>query len=65
MITHDRVDTTRSFVQEGVISATICQQPFLQGSQSLDILFNYLTAGELPEKELNYVAADIRIAENI
>ena len=65
VITHDRVDTTRSFVQEGVISATICQQPFLQGSQSLDILFNYLTAGELPEKELNYVAADIRIAENI
>lgn len=65
IITHDRVDTTRCFVLDGLISATICQQPFLQGSQSLDILFNYLTAGELPEKERNYVAADIRIAENI
>lgn len=65
IITHDKVDTTRSFVKEGIISATICQQPFIQGSKSLDILFNYLTAGELPEKELNYVTVDIRIAENI
>lgn len=65
IITHDKVDTTRTFVRDGIISATICQQPFIQGSKSLDILFNYLTAGELPEKELNYVTVDIRIAENI
>ncbi len=65
IITHDRVNTTREFVRDGIISATICQQPFLQGSKSLDILFNYLTTGELPEKELNYVTVDIRIAENI
>lgn len=65
IITHDKVDTTRALVKEGIISATICQQPFIQGSKSLDILFNYLTAGELPEKELNYVTVDIRIAENI
>ncbi len=65
IITHDKVDTTRSFVKEGVIAATICQQPFVQGSRSLDILFNYLTTGELPENERNYVTLDIRIAENI
>ena len=65
IISHDKVDTTRSFVKSGIISATICQQPFVQGSKSLDILFNYLAAGELPETERNYVAVDIRIAENI
>ncbi len=65
IITHDKVDTTRNFMKQGIIAATICQQPFIQGTKSLDILFNYLTAGELPEKELNYVAADIRIAENV
>lgn len=65
IISHDKVDTTRNFVKEGIISATICQQPFVQGSKSLDILFNYLTTGELPETALNYVAVDIRIAENI
>lgn len=65
IIAHDKVDTTRSFVKEGIIAATICQQPFLQGSKSLDILFDYLTAGEFPEKELNYVTVDIRIAENL
>ena len=31
---------------------------FLQGSKSLDILFNYLTAG-IARKELNYVAKRI------
>lgn len=65
IISHDKVDNTRNFVKDGLISATICQQPFVQGSKSLDILFNYLAAGELPEKELNYVTVDIRIAENI
>lgn len=65
IISHDAVTTTRDLVKQGMISATICQQPHLQGSQSLNILFNYLATGELPEKELNYVKADIRIAENI
>ena len=65
IITHDKVETTRNLVLDGTISATICQQPFIQGTKPLDILFNYLTTGELPEKELNYVAVDIRIAENI
>lgn len=65
VITHDKIETTRTYVKQGLISATICQQPFLQGSKPLEILFNYLMAGELPEKELNYVAVDIRIAENI
>ena len=65
IITHDKVETTRDFVKDGIISATICQQPFVQGSKSIDILFNYLATGEAPEKKLNYVTVDIRIAENI
>ena len=65
VIAHDKMDKIRSFIRDGIISATICQQPFIQGSKSLDILFNYLMAGELPDKELNFVAVDIRIAENV
>lgn len=65
IIAHDRVDTTREQVLNGTIAATICQQPHMQGSRPLTILFNYLTAGELPEKELNHVAIDIRIRETI
>lgn len=65
IIAFDKVPTTRELVEKGVISATICQQPKLQGSKPLDLLFSYLTTGELPEKEYHYVAVDIRIKENI
>lgn len=65
IITYDDVPSTRELVKKGIISATICQQPGVQGRKPLDILFSYLTSGELPKKELNYVAVDIRIRENI
>lgn len=65
IIAFDKVPTTRELVEKGVIAATICQQPRVQGSRPLDILFSYLTTGELPEKEYYYVAVDIRIRENI
>ncbi|NLL79719.1 MAG: substrate-binding domain-containing protein [Clostridiales bacterium] len=65
IITYDNVPSTRELVKQGIISATICQQPLLQGTKPLDILFSYLTSGELPKREYNYVAADIRIRENI
>lgn len=65
VIAFDKVPTTKALVKKGVIAATICQQPRLQGSKPLALLFAYLTTGELPEKEYNYVSVDIRIRENI
>lgn len=65
VIAFDKADTTEHFLQEGILSAVICQQPRIQGKKPLDLLFTYLTSGELPEKEYNYTAVDIRILENI
>lgn len=65
VIAFDNVPTTKALVKKGIIAATICQQPKLQGSTPLTLLFAYLTTGELPEKEYNYMAVDIRIRENI
>lgn len=65
IITNDIVDTTRDYMEKGLIAATICQQPFLQGFNPLSILFTYLTTGELPLTENNYVDVDIRIKENL
>ena len=65
ILAYDKVPTTMELVKQDVISAVICQQPRLQGSMPLSLLFTYLTTGELPEKEHNYVAVDIRIRENI
>lgn len=65
VITNDMVDTTREFLENGLIAATICQQPFVQGHKPLSILFTYLTTGELPAVENDYVNIDIRIRENL
>ncbi len=65
VITNDSVPTTREYMQKGLIAATICQQPFQQGFQPLSLLFAYLTTGEMPASENNYVDVDIRIRENL
>ncbi len=65
IFTYDNVSTTKDLIKSGVISATICQQPYKQGYWPLDLLSRYLLEGALPENEMNYVDIDIRILENI
>lgn len=65
VIAFDKADTTEQFLKDGVLSAVICQQPHIQGQKPLDLLFTYLTSGELPESEYYYTTAEIRILENI
>lgn len=65
VITNDVVPATLEYMKKGLIAATICQQPFQQGFQPLTLLFTYLTTGELPDSENNYVDVDIRIRENL
>lgn len=65
VITYDMVNTTKEYIEKGLIAATICQQPFLQGYKPLEILFAYLTTGEFPAVENNYVDIDVRIKENL
>lgn len=65
VISNDLVPTTREYMEKGLIAATICQQPFQQGSLPLAILFSCLTTGEKPATENNYVDVDIRIRENL
>ncbi len=65
IVTFDKIETTVQMMKKDVISATICQQPRIQGLMPLEILFDYLTTGEPPKKEYNYTTAEIRIKENI
>lgn len=65
IVAYDMVPTTKELMRKGAIAAVICQQPKVQGSKPLALLFTYLTTGGLPEKEHNYVAVDIRIRENL
>lgn len=65
IIAYDQIPTTKELVEQDVIAATICQQPKVQGSRPLQLLFDYLMTGEKPEKEFYYTAVDIRIKENL
>ena len=63
IITFDEVPTTLEMLKKGIISATISQQPHRQGAQSLDLLFEYLTSGTVPEQQEYFVEHSIRIRE--
>lgn len=65
IITFDEVPTTLQMLKNGIVSATISQQPYNQGAHSLDLLFSYLTSGELPEKDKYFVEHSIKIKENL
>ena len=65
VISCDKVPTTREMLLRGVIDATICQQPSVQGSLPLELLFAYLATGQRPAREYNYTSIDIRIRENV
>lgn len=65
IVTFDSISTTAEMIKKGVISATICQQPRIQGLLPLEILFDYLTTGEPPKEECHYTSVEIRIKENI
>lgn len=64
IITFDEVPTTLEMLKKGVISATISQQPCRQGARSLDLLFEYLTSGDVPDKNSYFVEHSIKIREN-
>lgn len=65
IVSFDATPTTRKLVQDGIIAATIAQQPFTQGAKPLDILLDYLGMDIKPEKELYHTKIEIKIRENL
>lgn len=65
IITFDAVPSTCELLRDGIISATICQQPQVQGSTSLAILVDYLLTGNMPKNQMNHMDLSIKIKENL
>ena len=65
IITNDLTDEQRPYMEEGLITATICQEPEKQGAQSLEILFQYLVNGSLPPERNCYTDLSIHIHQNM
>ena len=65
IVSYDATPTTCELIREGVISATIAQQPIIQGAMPLDILLFYLCMGIEPEKDAFYTEIEIKIKESL
>ena len=65
IVSHDITPAICSLIEAGVISATIDQQPFLQGKLPLDILLDIVGMGNTISKEFYYIKNEIKIRENI
>lgn len=65
IITFDDVPTTLEMMERDIITATICQQPYWQGSKSLDLMFAYLLNPQTEVVENYYSELTIKIREII
>lgn len=65
IISFDDVPTTKQYVREGVIMATITQQPMVQATKPLDLLFGLLGLEQPVAQEYYYTENTIKIAENL
>jgi LacI family transcriptional regulator len=65
VVTFDEVPTTLDMLKEGIISVTIGQQPFRQGFKALDVLFEHLTSGTIPDASSCIIELTMKIKENI
>lgn len=64
VITNDLVGDQIDMVRDGIIDATICQEPIRQGEESLNMMFEYLAYGREPEHRV-YTKLSIHIAQNV
>jgi methyl-accepting chemotaxis protein len=62
---HDLVDVTMPYVVQGVISATVGQDPFAQGHDPVIHLFNHLVTGWRPESPMLLTENDMVTADNV
>ena len=65
IISSDQTPEIIKLVRDGMIKATICQQPWTQGYKAVNLAFQYLVSHIVPEKELHIVKNEIKILQNL
>lgn len=65
LIGHERWNKVEELITEGVIDASICQEPFMQGYLVVKMLFDYLIEGKKPDFEDFFIRCDIVMRENV
>ena len=63
VVTSDATRSVKALIAEGIIKATICQEPFRQGYCSVHTAVQYLVNGVMPEEDGYAVKNEIKIYE--
>jgi LacI family transcriptional regulator len=56
---------TRECLEKGVVAATICHKPFVQGYEPVTQLANYIVYGDAPEQKIQYTQPEIIIRQSL
>jgi LacI family transcriptional regulator len=65
VITNDLTPVVRQYIETDWILASICQEPFQQGYQSVKRMYGILADKKLPEAEFYYTETTICIKSNL
>lgn len=65
IVCFDDIPPTKQAILNGMVDATICQEPFEQGYQAVKMMFSYFLEGVVPEPKEIYTRNVIKIRENI
>ena len=55
--------TEKEMMQKNIITATICQKPYWQGSKSLELMFSFLSDKEAGIRDAYYAELSVKIRE--
>ncbi len=64
-ITFDLISQTKEFMDKGIITAAIGQEPYVEGTKSIEIIMRKLLHDENPESEFFYTNINIKLPQNI
>ncbi|HTY48045.1 MAG TPA: LacI family DNA-binding transcriptional regulator [Methanomassiliicoccales archaeon] len=65
LICFDIVDETVDYIKQGVIQASIGQNPFFQGQTVVETLYDYLVNRRLPKQQCMFMSNDVICRANI
>jgi LacI family transcriptional regulator len=65
IITVDDTDNIKQYLKDGIVNATVCQQPFKQGYEAIKLIFNYLIHNQKPDRKHLYTQNEIKLKYNL
>lgn len=65
IVSFDDIPIVKKMLEKGIIKATICQQPFIQGYKSIELAYEYFVTEKRLKNDKYIVKNEIKILENL